>query len=783
VAGALGGLTAPLKLCSLSNASMLVPKPMDAARADSALNRSPGDGWLARGRADGSLFRYATWLSAALVVVMLAFTVTVLRRDYAPGTLLSPPLIALLLIANLIPAIALMVLLSRNLAIKRVTDRGMGSGRLHTRLVALFSVIAAVPTVLVAIFASLLFQSGLEFWFSDRARSMIENTVVLARSAYDREVVRVTSETVTMSGDLAGYLAGVAIDDPRFSEGFGRQVLYRNLSEAAIVNVGADGQVRTLAIVNPYDRTLEGVITADKVAALRTAESVPINSSDRVGALTRLNFGPGTYLYAARVFDPQFQQQISRGNDVLKDYQALLARSRVNQLQFNFALLAGALVIVALAIFTALRLADRLLRPVGELVDAAGRVEEGDFSARVPVNRPTDEIAMLATAFNRMTGRLQEQTGALIAANDQLDTRRAFIEAVLSSVTAGVIALDTQRRILLINRSAEALLHHGEESLEGRDLEDVSPELTEFLLGEARDATVAVRAESGQRMLAVKRMKTADGGVLTFDDITDQLFDQRRAAWSDIAQRIAHEIKNPLTPIQLAAERLQRRYGGEVKTDPETFARLTETIVRQVGDLRRMVDEFSNFARMPKPVFKRENVHDVARAALFLHEVAHPGVAFSIEPPMGPIWLVCDRRQLGQALTNIVKNAVEAIEARRIRGDPSSAGDRVDLVLRSDEEQLVIDITDTGVGLPEDRERLTEPYMTTRVRGTGLGLAIVKKIVEEHLGEIAFLDRPGGGTRVRIAFDVERLEARGDDRDNSPDHASDEQGDFGEEPG
>ena len=735
---------------------------MDVARADSPLQSPPSEGWWARATGDGRLFRYATWASAALVAVMLVITIGVLRRDAGPGDFVSPLLIALLLIANLLPAIVLMVLLSRKLAIKRASEQGMGSARLHTRLVALFSVIAAVPTVLVVIFASFLLQSGLEFWFSDRARGMIENTVVLARVTYDREAERVANETVTMSGDLAGYLAQVAIEEPIFAEGFGRQVLNRNLSEAAIVTIDADGQVRTLAIVNPYDRVLETAITPEKVAALRSATSVAIDSPDRVGSFTRLNFGPDTYLYAARVFDPQFQQAIRRGNDVMNDYAALLARSRANQLQFNFALLAGALIIVALAIFTALKLADRLLRPVNQLVDAAGRVEEGDFSARVPVNKPTDEIAMLATAFNRMTGRLQEQTGALIAANDQLDTRRAFIEAVLSSVTAGVIALDTERRILLINRSAETLLHHGDESLEGRDLEDVAPELAEFLSGESRAATVTVRAESGQRTLAVKRMKTADGGVLTFDDITDQLSDQRRAAWSDIAQRIAHEIKNPLTPIQLAAERLQRRYGAEVTSDPVTFARLTDTIVRQVGDLRRMVDEFSSFARMPKPVFERANVHDVARAALFLHEVAHPGLAFSLAPPSGPIWMVCDRRQLGQALTNIVKNAVEAIEARRIRGEQSSDGDRVDLHIRREGEQLVIEITDTGIGLPEERERLTEPYMTTRVRGTGLGLAIVKKIVEEHLGEIAFLDRLGGGTRVRIAFDAERLEERAD---------------------
>jgi len=303
------------------------------------------------------------------------------------------------------------------------------------------------------------------------------------------------------------------------------------------------------------------------------------------------------------------------------------------------------------------------------------------------------------------------------------------------------------------------LLQQGEESVEGRELADVSPELGEFLAGETRDANVLVNLHEGQRTLAVKRMRYADGSVLTFDDITDQLTDQRRAAWSDIARRIAHEIKNPLTPIQLAAERLQRRYGNEVTSDPETFARLTDTIVRQVADLRRMVDEFSNFARMPKPVFREENIHDIARAALFLHEVAHPGITFSLDPPSGEIHFVCDRRQLSQALTNIVKNAVEAIEIRRNRGEQHPDGDRIDLCIHRDADQLVIDLTDTGIGLPEDRERLTEPYMTTRVRGTGLGLAIVKKIVEEHLGEIAFLDKAGGGTRVRIAFDADRLEA------------------------
>ncbi len=442
---------------------------------------------------------------------------------------------------------------------------------------------------------------------------------------------------------------------------------------------------------------------------------------------------------------------------MLHDYRSLLKRSRTNQLRFNAALLFGALVIVGLAIFTALKLADRLVRPVGQLVTAAGRIEEGDFSTRVPVADTDDEIHTLAAAFNRMSGRLEEQTGALKAANTQLETRRAFMEAVLSSVTAGVIALESANRILLMNRSAEGLLQKGQEDLEGKALAEVSPDLDEFLRGDQGEANVIVVPEGGQRTLAVKRVRYGDGSVLTFDDITDQLIDQRRAAWSDIARRIAHEIKNPLTPIQLAAERLQRRFGDDIVADKETFERLTGTIVRQVGDLRRMVDEFSSFARMPKPVFREEDVHEIARQALFLHEVAHPGISFLLDPAQGEIAMVCDRRQLGQALTNVVKNGVEAIEGRKNRGEHSLAGDRLELKLHSEDRHLIIDVMDTGVGLPADRERLTEPYMTTRVRGTGLGLAIVKKIVEEHMGEIAFLDRPGGGTHVRICFDTDKL--------------------------
>jgi len=749
---------------------------MDARTAESRLT-SRAESWLQRERASGRFYDLLGLAIALFLLGMMALSAWLLRRGAEPGTLLSPPVIAVLLIGILLPAIALMALYARKMAVRRAEHGGLGSGRLHVRLVALFTAIAAVPTVLVAIFASVLFQSGLEFWFSNRARNMLENTVQIAQGAEQYEFRRIGDEATTMAGDVNDALGKVAADDPLFKTFLANQLYRRALNEAAILDVAPTGELHTQAVMTgQYDLAMNdgGVKAAiGKLKHLPANAYVDAGSPNRISVVTKLIPDTDTYLYVAAV-DPDVGAQMKRANDVLRDYQGLLAKSRANQLKFNAALLLGALIIVGLAIFTALKLADRMVRPVGELVGAAGRIEEGDFSARVPVADSDDEIQTLATAFNRMAGRLDEQTGALRSANTQLDARRAFMEAVLSSVTAGVIALDTSNRILLVNRSAETLLQKNQDEVEGQDLAAVSADLADFMRGEQSDANVIVTADAVQRTLAVKRARYQDGSVLTFDDITDQLTDQRRAAWSDIARRIAHEIKNPLTPIQLAAERMQRKFGAEITSDKATFEQLSSTIIRQVGDLRRMVDEFSNFARMPKPVFRDEDVHEIARQALFLHEVAHPKIKFTLDPPEGDFRMVCDRRQLAQALTNVVKNGVEAIEGRMNRGEHSLAGDRIELKLHDEDSHLVIDVLDTGVGLPEDRERLTEPYMTTRVRGTGLGLAIVKKIVEEHMGEIAFLDRPGGGTHVRISFDTAKLEALASDDASAAENNNDE---------
>ena len=708
---------------------------------------------------EGPARRFAVTPAVELLVLATAVAVAVttyfvISGSGSPDRLIAPPLIALLLVANLVPGIALMMLFGRRIARRRAKLSPVGGGgRLHVRLVALFSVVAAVPMLLVTIFASLLFQYGVQFWYSDQARGMLENASTLARGNYEREISRVSGETQAMAIDLAGYLKEDAIDSKRFTDGLLFQTVKRELSEAMIIR---RDEKDPLIVLNPYGRPLQNVVSPQVMQAIDDgAKVVTTQNNDRAGAIVPLSYSTHTYLYAARIFDEQLAAQLKRGDAIVADYRALQTRSRTLQLQFHAALLVISLLIVGVAVAIALAVADRLVRPVGELVDAARRVAGGDLTARVPDPRSRDEVGTLANAFNQMTGRLEEQNTDLVTANSQLDSRRALIEAVMAGVSAGVVATGRDRTITIANDSATRLLGTGPGGLVGRKLADVAPELDDMVEGPDREAIVEVGQNGDVRTLAVRIARPATGPILTFDDITQQLLDQRRAAWSDVARRIAHEIKNPLTPIQLAAERLQRRYGSKIDVAEDgTFARLTDTIIRQVADLRRMVDEFSSFARMPKPVFKTESLVDAARQAMFLHEVAHPGIRFQlVHDDPGPT-LVCDRRQIGQALTNIVKNAVEAIETR-------GPGEHAVVMTLTEEpgRSVGIQVADTGIGLPAERERLFEPYVTTRARGTGLGLAIVKKIIEEHAGTIGFADRPGGGTLVTMLFDTRALAA------------------------
>lgn len=717
---------------------------------------------------DGQEVRSGFWRFAAPEYYTLAIIISVAIATYIFVTgdaqserLLTPALVAAIMVVNLVPAMALIVLIGSRVARARaVRSMAGGNGRLHVRLVALFSLIAAAPTLLVVIFASLLFQFGVDFWFSDRSRGMFENAANLAEGYYQENQRQVGANTYAMATDLGKQLSLVPIDSPAFSNYYLQQVVVRSLNESAIIEIGRDGVARTATAINPDDRAAEARLGSAMVGRLDAGEDVVVvRQPTRIEAAARL---PGTdraYVYASRDTNVPGFQQSARASAVLADYNSLFDRSQQLQLQFNGALYLGSLLLLALAVIAAIVVADRIVRPLGTLIGATRTAAGGDLSVRVTPPARDDEIAVLTRAFNRMTEQLQGQTGALVSVNEQLEARRSFIEAVLSGVSSAVVSVDADHRILLANAAAERLICQSAECLTGQPLDDVAPELARLLISDEREAIVQLsRKDAEPATLAAKAVAQGDGFVLSFEDITQQLLDQRRAAWSDVARRIAHEIKNPLTPIQLAAERLQRRFGDKVEGDAATFRKLTDTVIRQVHDMRRMVDEFSSFARMPKPTFGVEDVRDILRQTVFLFEVAKPDIAFAVKTPAEIEPLVCDRRLLSQAMTNIVKNAVEAIEEKYKNSDAPVTGHVAAELFSGADGEIVIRVSDDGIGLPEARDAIAEPYMTTRQGGTGLGLAIVKKIVEQHYGELEFSDNPAGqGTCVTLTLHPDRL--------------------------
>ncbi|HEX8389508.1 MAG TPA: HAMP domain-containing protein, partial [Sphingomonas sp.] len=469
-------------------------------------------------------------LAAALVVAGVSYLIV--SASAAPQRLLTPLLVASLLVANLVPGLLLMMLLGRRIARRRAAASPVGgTGRLHVRLVALFSTMAAVPMLLVTIVASLLFQYGVQFWYSDKARGMLENATNLAQTAYQQSLSRWDNETVAMAGDLAGALGEVPVDSRDFQGYFAQQVYVRSLSESAIVRAAGDG-VQIVAIVNPYDRDLSRAVSASIIAELRRGKrSVVADTGERVQVVTPLPGAPGYFLYGGRVSDLRgMNEQSARARLLLNDYRALLARARSLQLQFNAALLLISLVIVGIAVFIALRVADRLVAPVGELVGAARRVAGGDLTARVSDPRSRDEVGTLARVFNQMTGQLEQQNTALVAANTQLENRRALIEAVMAGVSAGVVATAPDRTVQIANRSAASLLEADE--LVGRPLGQVSPELDQLVATGQREGVVQIGHGLDARTLAVRIARAPAGPILTFDDISQQMADQRRAAWS-----------------------------------------------------------------------------------------------------------------------------------------------------------------------------------------------------------------------------------------------------------
>ena len=678
----------------------------------------------------------------------------------------SPPAtLIVLLVVDFALVLALGVLIAWRLT-RLWTERksGAAGSRMHVRLVGMFSAIAVIPAILVAIFAAVSLNLGIEAWFSERVQTALENSLRVADAYVEEHKQVIRADILAMAFDLdrAGPL--LQGDQKRIVDILETEAKIRALPAVYVI----DSTGRTLASAKLISMPDRGPVTMEQIAEAQSGNVVVLEERDEnaVSALIRLNAFVDAYLLVTRVVDSKVLDHQRGTQDAVSEYQRLSQNRSEIQLTFAVLYAVVALLILLGAVWLALWAANRIVAPIGRLAGAAERVSEGDLSVRVESGPDDDEVSALSDTFNRMTSQLEAQRKELVDTNSQLDARRRFTEAVLAGISAGVIGIDGEGRVTLLNRTASRQLDVAPDEVEGRHYSESIPELAGLIrraMAEPQGRAAGqldVRRNGALRYLNVQVSSEAGhntGYVITFDDITDLVSAQRTAAWADVARRIAHEIKNPLTPIQLSAERLKRKYAGEVSSDPEIFAQCTDTIIRQVGDIGRMVDEFSSFARMPAPVFRREVAQELLRHAVFLQRVAQPQVAFEVTAPTEPVHFECDGRLVSQALTNVLKNALEAINAR-IAGDDKAPG-RIVIDVRLTSSRVLLGIRDNGVGLPpEHRHRLTEPYVTTRAKGTGLGLAIVRKILEDHSGELSLddaLDETTGeisGAVIRMQF-------------------------------
>lgn len=721
-------------------------------------------------------------VTACIAIATVGFTYFTLSGDIPIGR--SPSVVLSLIVANFLIALVLVALIALQLGRLWLQRRSAHAGaRLHARLVAIFSAIAIVPAVLTAAFAAYTINLGMEAWFSQGVRTALDNSLAVAKAYLEEHKRNIRADISAMANDVNQMGDFLILSNPfEFSRNFGRQVGLRAIDAAAMYD--AKGNVLESSKPNPLIFTVPPPSTADFEAARRG--EVLLNASDdntQIRAFLKLNSFQDAYLLAVRLIDSRVIAYQENTQIVMGEYERLDDSRTGVLIAFGLIYASVALTLLLAAVGAGTWAANQIVAPIGRLVSAAERVSRGDLAARVPLDRSDDEVATLSLAFNRMTGELEAQREELIESHRQTEVRQRFTEAVLTGVSAGVIGLDASGRINIINRSAINLIGAAREGLAGQLVDEAIPELGDLVRqtmakpegraqgqidiargGRTRNLTVRVTRESPS--------ESERGYVVTFDDITDLITAQRTSAWADVARRIAHEIKNPLTPIQLSAERLRRKYKGEIQTDPDVFEQCTQTIIRQVSDIGRMVDEFSSFARMPQPVMKGEDIRELVRHSVFLQRVALPQIVFDLEVPDQPVVIPCDGRLVTQALTNVLKNAGEAVKARFAKaGNPEGEGEqiaeggRIEIRIVPSSGHMSVEVSDNGVGLPtDDRHRLTEPYVTKRAKGTGLGLAIVKKIMEDHQGELLLDDAPetdatgqprGSGARVRLTFPLQ----------------------------
>ena len=701
------------------------------------------------------LRRVQTAMTLGLVVLgpVLAVATFLTLGPFSQGA--SSPALRLVLLADLVYILVVAALVLQRLARMAADRRSQSVGsRLHLRLSGVFALIALIPTVLVAVFAVLTVNVGLEGWFSDRVRQVVGNSLSAAE-AYEGEHRQDLTED---ANSLAGYL-NVAKQSTFFLRDDqlrpvltqGQDAIQRGLREAFLID--GTGTLKTRG-EKSYLFDFEKP-SADEIARARSGETVIIQdgANDEFRALVHLEAFADRYLYISRNVDGKILGLLDETQETVRLYEQLEAER--GKLLFEFALLylGFALILILAAVWLGLWFAERLAQPVGRLTGAAQRVGNGDLDVTVQEEDGDDEIAMLGRIFNQMTRQLKGQREALVEGHSQTERRRRLFDSVLSSVTAGVIGLDAQGKVAFVNRAAERLLDVADGAtdlaldLAVPEFADLFARLREGSGAAVQDEVRLARKGNLESLLVRMAVRTNETGrlegyVVAFDDVTQLVSAQRMAAWGDVARRIAHEIKNPLTPIQLSAERIKRKFRPLVGDQADDLAQYADVIIRQTNDLRRIVDEFSKFARMPEPDRREQDLTLLVRDAAILQETGQPGVHFVARLLAGPLLLELDATMISQALTNLIKNAGEAIETRLEKGISPQAKAEIRISMAVTETDAVIEIADNGIGLPEDRARLFEPYVTTREKGTGLGLPIVKKIIEEHGGTLTLVDAP-----------------------------------------
>nr|WP_314094046.1 PAS domain-containing sensor histidine kinase [uncultured Shinella sp.] len=685
---------------------------------------------------------------------------------------------------NAIFIVGLMFLIGREIVrLLRARSRGRAAARLHVRIVALFSIVAITPAVLVAIFASITLDVGLDRWFSIRTQSIVSSSLNVAQAYMLENASYLQGQTASMANDLDRNRQLYSLDRTGFTELMTRQARGRGMLAASLLR--ADGSVILQANIPTENRLPPAPEDALKASAAGQPTLIPPGQTNLVGAIIKLDNIPDAFLYTIRTVDPEVMRSMRLMEENTAEYRALEAGRTTLQIAFGVLYLGFALIVLLAAIWTAIAVADRIVRPIRQLIGAADSVASGNLDVTVPVRVADGDVGNLSRTFNKMIAEIRTQQGEILDAKDEMDHRRRFIEAVLSGVTAAVIGVEGDGRITIVNLSAEILLGRNAVDLIGEPLVGVTPEIAAVLVeGSARHRNefrkqINIMHGGKERTLNVQviREEASDAQesfVISVDDITDLVIAQRSTAWADVARRIAHEIKNPLTPIQLSAERIRRRYGKQIdQEDRAVFDQCTDTIVRQVEDIGRMVDEFSSFARMPKPTKERSDLRNILKDAVFLREMGNNHVAFQKDLGEVPLTGLFDARMLAQAFGNLIKNAVEAIEAL----PPEAERGEHKILVRAEADdagrRFVVDVVDNGKGLPtENRHRILEPYMTMREKGTGLGLAIVKKIIEDHGGQLELHDAPqdfdnGQGAMIRVILPYEETAAVDADKNKS----------------